>query len=327
MKLHHRRKFLHLAAGAAALPTTSRIARAQAYPTRPVRLLVGFAAGGPIDVAARIVSQLLSERLGQQVIVENRPGFGGNIAVEAVVRAPPDGYTLLTVTASNATNTALFENKLTFNFIDEIAPVAGVMRQPFVMEVNPALPTRTLTEFISYAKANPGRISMASGGSGSAPHVIGELFKMMTGIDMVHVPYRGNAPAMTDLIAGQVDILFDTIPSSIEHIRRGTLRALGVTSRTRAEVLPQVPAIAEFVPGYEAMSFVGIGAPKNTPLAIIEKLNQQVNAALASPTVVMRIADLGGTVNAGTSADFGRLVVSETEKWAKVIRAANIKPE
>jgi len=321
-----RRQFLHLAAGVAALPGMSRIARAQTYPNKPVRLVVGFPAGGPTDFVARIIGQSLSERLGQQIIVENRPGAGSNIAAEAVVRSPPDGYTLLLITASNFTNPALYD-KLNFNLVEDIAAVAGVMRQPFIMEVNPSFPATTVPEFIAYVKANPGKVNMASSGTGSAPHVAGELFKIMAHVDMVHVPYRGLAPALTDLIGGQVQVLFDTIPTSIEHIRAGKLRPIGVTTATRSAILPDVPSIGEFVPGYEASSYQGVGAPKATPPAIVEKLNREINAALADPQAKARLADLGGTMLSGPPADFGKLIVDETEKWGNVIRAVHIKAE
>jgi tripartite-type tricarboxylate transporter receptor subunit TctC len=326
MKLPHRRQFLRLAAGAAALPAVSGIADAQTYPSRPVHLLVGFPAGGPTDFVARIIAQSLSERLGQQIVVENRPGAGSNIAAEAVVRSPPDGHTLLLITASNFTNPALYD-KLNFNFVDDIVAVAGVMRQPFVMEINPSFPAATVPDFIAYAKANPGKVNMASSGTGSAPHVAGELFKIMAGVNMVHVPYRGLAPALTDLIGGQVQVLFDTIPTSLEHIRAGKLRPIGVTTAARSEFLPDVPSIGEFVRGYEASSYQGVGAPKVTPSAIVDKLNREINAVLADPNMKGRLAELGGTAFAGSPTDFGKLIADETSKWAKVIRAAGIKAE
>jgi tripartite-type tricarboxylate transporter receptor subunit TctC len=319
-----RRQFLHLAAGAAALPTVSRVAWAQSYPTRPLRLVVGFPVGGPTDLVARLIGQSLSERLGQPIIVENRPGAGSNIAAEAVVRSPADRYTLLLITASNFTNSALYD-KLNFNFTEDIAAVAGVMRQPFIMEVNPSFPAKTVAEFIAYAKGNPGKINMASSGTGSAPHVAGELFKIMTGVNIVHVPYRGLAPALTDLIGGQVQVLFDTIPTSIEQIRTGRLRALAVTTAIRSAALPDVPAIGEFVQGYEASSYQGIGAPKATPPEIVNKLNREIDAVLADPKINARLAELGGTVLIGSPADFGKLIVDETEKWGEVIRAAHLK--
>jgi tripartite-type tricarboxylate transporter receptor subunit TctC len=320
-----RRNFLHLAAGAV-MAGMSRIAWAQAYPSRPVRIIVGQAAGSGSDTAARLIGQWLSERLGQPFIIENRPGAAGNIATEAAVRAPPDGHTLLLVNAGNAINATLYD-KLNFNFIRDIAPVAGIFRVPQVMEVNPSVPAKTVSEFIAYAKANPGKVNMASAGIGSAHHVAGELFKFMTGVDMVHVPYRGTTPALTDLLAGQAQVMFDVTPSSTPHIRAGKLRALAVTTATRADVLPEVPVMADFVPGYEASAWLGFGAPKDTPTAIIGKLNREVNAGLADPAIKTRIADLGGTVLSISPADFGKLIADDTEKWAKVIKFANIKPE
>jgi tripartite-type tricarboxylate transporter receptor subunit TctC len=320
-----RRNFLHLAAGAAALPAISRVARAQTYPARPVRIIVGFAAGGPADILARLMGQWLSERLGQPFVIENRPGGGGNIGTEAVVKAPPDGYTLLLATTANTINATLYD-KLNFNFISDIAPVAGISRYTFVMVVNPSMPTKTVPEFIAYAKANPGKINMASGGI-AALHVFGELFKMMTGVNLVHVPYRGQAPALADLLAGQVHVMFPNIVVSIEHIRAGRLRALAVTAATRSEALPDVPTVGEFVPGYEASGWSGLGAPKATPAEIVDKLNKEINAALADPKIKARLADLGGTPLVGSPADLGKLIAEETEKWRKVIRAANIKPE
>jgi len=321
-----RRQFLHLAAGAAVLPTVSRIARAQTYPSLPVRIIVGFAAGGGTDILARLMGQWLSERLSQQFVIENRPGAGSNIATEAVVKAPPDGYTLLMVTAAHAINATLYD-KLNFNFIRDIAPVAGVIRVPNVMEVNPSLPLKSVPEFIAYAKANPGKLNMASGGNGTAQHLAGELFKTMAGINLVHVPYRGAGPAVTDLIGGQVQVMFGTTTASIEYIRAGTLRPLAVTTSTRSADLPDIPTVSEFVPGYEASDWYGIGMPKNTPATIVEKLNKEINAALADPKIKARLADVGGTVLAGSPADFGKLIADETEKWGKVIRAANIKAE
>jgi tripartite-type tricarboxylate transporter receptor subunit TctC len=321
-----RRKFLHLAAGAAALPALPRVASALDYPTRPVHLLVGFAAGGPLDTSARLIGQWLSEHLGQPFVIENRPGAGSNLATEIVARAPPDGYTLLEASAANAWNAALYDN-LSFNFIRDIALVAGVRRAAGVMEVNPSVPVRTVPEFITYAKANPGKINMATGGAGSAPHLYGELFKMMAGVDLVTVNYRGSAPALPDLIAGQVQVMFDVVISSIGHIRAGKLRPLGVTATTRLEVLPDVPPISDFLPGYEASSWDGIGAPANTPLEIVGILNKQVNAALADPTFKARLADLGAEPFAGSPAEFGKFIVDYTEKWGKVIRAAGIKAE
>jgi tripartite-type tricarboxylate transporter receptor subunit TctC len=326
MKLPHRRKFLHLAAGAAALPAVSRIAKAQAYPGRPVRIIVGFAPGGGNDTLARVIGQWLSERFGQQFIIENRPGAATNIATEIAVRAPGDGYTLLLVGGGNAINATLYD-KLNFNFIRDIAPVASLVRLPLVMVVNPSLPTKTGPEFVAYAKANPGRISMASAGVGSAPHVSGELFKMMAGVDMLHVPYRGDAPALTDLLGGQVQVYFSGVAATLEHIRTGKLRPLAVTTASRSEALPDVTTVGEFVPGYEASVLLGVGAPRNTPTEIVERLNKEINAGLADSKVKARLADLGGTPLPGSSADFGKFIADETEKWAKVIRAANIKAE
>jgi tripartite-type tricarboxylate transporter receptor subunit TctC len=321
-----RRKFLHLAAGAAALPAVSRIAKAQAYPTRPVRIIIGFAAGGGQDVSTRILAQWLSERTGQQFIVENRPGGGSNLATEAVINAPPDGYTLLRVGAPNAINATLYD-KLSFNFLRDIAPVASIMHVPLIMVVHPSFPAKTVAEFIAYAKANPGKINMASGGNGSSQHISGELFKMMTGTTMVHVPYRGSGPAVTDLISGQVQVLFDTVPSSIQHVRSGRLRALAATTMFRLEVLPDIPPLSDFVPGYEASAWAGIAAPKNTPTQIIRKLNDEIEAILAEPKAKARLADLGGIPFTMAPTDFGIFMAGETEKWGKVIRAANIKPD
>ncbi len=321
-----RRTFLHLAAGAAALPAVSRIARAESYPARPVRIIVGFGAGGAADIFARLVAQSLSERLGRQFIVENRPGVASNLAAETVVRATPDGYTLLEVTAVNSINATLYDN-LNFDIIRDIAPVASIARGLGVMEVSPTFPAKSVPEFIAYAKANPGKINMATAGSGSAPDIYGELFKMLAGVDMVRVPYRGSAPALTDLMSGRVQVMFDPISSSIAMIRAGKLRALAVTSATRSDVLPDVPTVGEFVPGYEATGWQGLGAPKNTPAEIIDRLNREINTALADPTITARIADLGYTVFASSSADFGKFIADETAKWAKVIRAANIKPD
>jgi len=320
-----RRTFLQLAAGAAALPAVPRVARAQAYPSRPVRIVVGFTPGGSTDIAARVIGQWLSERLGQSFVIENRPGAGANIATETVVRAPPDGYTLLLVSASDTINATLYQ-KLNFDFIRDIAPVASLTRQPQVMLANPSLPARTFLELIAYANANPGKINMASPGNGSTGHLSGELLKMMAGVDLVHVPYRGAAPALTDLLAGHVQILFTGIAGSIEYLRTGKLRGLAVTTTTRSKALPDIPTVSEFVPGYEAISLFGIGAPKNTPTEIVDKLNKEINAALADPKIEAHIADLGGTVFAGTPAEFGKLLADETEKWGKVIRVANIKP-
>jgi tripartite-type tricarboxylate transporter receptor subunit TctC len=320
-----RRAFLHLAAGAAALPA-SRHAWAQSYPTRPVHLIVGVTVGSSPDIVARLIGQWLSERLGQQFVIDDRPGASGNIAAETVVRATPDGYTLLLVNGTNAINETLYQ-QLNFDFARDIAPVAGIMRVPNVMEVNPAVPVNTVPEFIAYAKANPGKITMASAGSGTSSHVAGELFKMMAGVDMVHVPYRGGGPALIDLLGGQVQVIFGTMPVSIEHIRAGKLRPLAVTSATRSAVLPDIPTVGEFLPGYEASAWYGVGAPKKTPAEIVEKLNKEINIALADPNMSARIGDLGGEVLPGSPADFGMLIAAEIEKWAKVIKFANIKPE
>ena len=322
----HRRDVLQLAAGAAALPIVSRIAWAQTYPTRPVRIIVGQAAGSGSDTAARLLGQWLSERLGQPFVVENRPGAGGNIATEAVVRSPADGHTLLLVVSANTINATLYD-KLNFNFIRDIAPVAGIFRVPQVMEVNPSFPAKTVPDFIAFAKANPGKVNMASAGIGSVHHVAGELFKFMTGVDMVHVPYRGTTPALTDLLAGQAQVMFDVTPSSIPHIRAGKLRALAVTTATRADVLPEIPVMDDFVPGYEASAWLGFGVPKDTPAAIIDILNREVNAGLADPWIKARFTDLGAMVLPGSPAEFGRLIADDTEKWGKVVRAANIKPD
>ena len=321
-----RREFLHLAAGAAALPSMLGIAGAQAYPNHQVRLVVGFAAGGPADIVARLMGQWLSEWLGQPVIIDNRPGAAGNIATEAVARAPADGYTLLMVVPANVINVTLYP-KLNFDFIQAIAPVGGIMRVPNVMEVNPSFPATTVPEFIAYARANPGRLNFASGGNGTALHVSGELFKMMTGIDMTHVPYRGAAPALTDLLAGQVHVMFDAMPSSITHIRAGKLRALGVTTAMRSDALADIPTVGEFVPGYEASQFFGIGTPANTPGEIIQKLNKGINTGLADPTLKARLTDLGGTVLPGSATDFGKLIADETEKWATVVKFSGSKPD
>jgi tripartite-type tricarboxylate transporter receptor subunit TctC len=320
-----RRKFFHLAAGAAALPAMSRIASAQAYPSRPVRIILGFAPGQAIDIVTRIIGQWLSEQLGQQFIIENRPGAGGNIATEAVVRAPPDGYTLLAIGSNNMINVTLYE-KLSYDFIRDIAPVASIYRVPQIMEVNPSFPAKTVLEFIAYAKAHPGEISFASAGNGSVAHVTGELFKMMTGVDMLHVPYRGAPPALTDLISGQVHVMFDNMPSSIEHIRAGRLRPLAVTATTRWQELPDIPTVADFVPGFETSAWAGIGAPKNTPAEIIDKLNREINGALLDPKIKARIADLGGMVLALSPTEYGKRIAEETEKWAKVIKFSGAKP-
>jgi tripartite-type tricarboxylate transporter receptor subunit TctC len=319
-----RRQFLHLAAGAAVLPAATRIARAQAYPTRPVRIIVPFPPGGPYDIVARLIGPPLSERLGQPFIIDNRPGAGGNIGTEAVVRAPADGYTLLLVGVGSAINATLYD-KLNFNFIRDIAPVAGISREPSVMVVHPSVPTKTVPEFVAYAKANPGKINMASSGNGTGPHMVGELFKMMAGVNLVHVPYRGGGPALTDLLGGQVQVMFIALPASIESIKAGKVRALAVTTATRSEVLPDVPSVGDFVPGYEASVWFGVGAPKATPAEIVEKLNKEINAGLADPNMKTRLADLGGTVLAGSPADFGKLIAEETEKWGKVVKLSGAK--
>jgi tripartite-type tricarboxylate transporter receptor subunit TctC len=321
-----RRRFLHLAAGAAALPAVSGIAMAQTYPTRPVRMIVAAAAGGTNDIFARLMGQWLSERLGQQFVIENRPGGGNNIGTEAVVRAQPDGYTLLLANGVNAINATLYD-KLNFDFIRDIAPVASIVRVPNVMEVNLSVPANTVPEFIAYAKANPGKINMASAGNGSTPHMCGELFKVMTGVNMLHVPYRGGAPALTDLLSAQVQVYFGNLPGSIEYIRAGKLRALAVTTSTRSEVLPDIPTVGDFVPGYEASDWIGLGAPKNTPTDVIDKLNKEINAGLADPKIKARLGDLGGTVLALSPAEFGKLIAEETEKWAKVVKFSGAKPD
>jgi tripartite-type tricarboxylate transporter receptor subunit TctC len=307
------------------VPAVSRIAMAQAYPSRLVRWIVGFAAGGPQDIVARLLGQWLSDRLGQQFVIENRPGAGGNIGTEAVVRAPADGYTILMIGASAAINATLYEG-LSFVFLRDIAPVAGIMRTANVLVVNPSLPVRTVPEFIAYGKANPGKINMASAGIGSSQHVSGELFKMMTGVNLVHVPYRGAAPALTDLLAGQVQVMFDNMASSVEYIRAGKLRALAVTTAARSEALPELPTIGDFVPGYEASGLYGVGAPRNTPVEIVETLNREINAALTDAKMKARLADLGGTVLPGTAQDFGKLLAEEVEKWGKVVKFSGAKP-
>ncbi len=319
-----RRRILQLAAGAAALPALSYVARADTYPSRPVRLVVGFYAGSGPDILARIMAQWLSERLGQQFVVDNRPGAGGNIGTEEVTRAAADGYTLLMVTPANAINPTLYHN-LNFNFIDDIAPVVALVRVPLIMEINPALPPKTLAEFIAYAKANPGKINMASAGNGSIAHVAGELFNAMAGVDLVHVPYRGDP--LPDLLGGQVQLMFRTVPGSIQYIRAGKLRPLAVTTTTRSEELPDVPTIAEFVPGYEAIVWDGIGAPAHTPTEIIGKLNREINAALADRATKERLAKLGYTPFGGSPADFGKLLVDETQKWAKVVKFSGAKAD
>jgi len=321
-----RRQFLRMAAGAVALPVLPRVARAQAYPTRPVRLVVGFPPAGGADIFARLMGQSLSERVGQQFVIENRPGAASNIATEAVVRAPADGYTLLLVTNPNVVNATLYD-KLNYNFIRDMAPVASLDRVPNVMEVNPSVPASTVPEFIAYAKANPGKINMASSGNGGSQHVAGELFKMMAGIDMQHVPYRGAGPALNDLLGGQVQIMFDTVSASVGHIKAGKLRALAVTTTTRSEALPDVPTVGDFVPGYEASTFHGIAAPTNTPVEIIYKLNKEINAILTEPKFKARLAELGAIPLPGSPANFAKLIADETEKWAKVVKFANLKPE
>jgi tripartite-type tricarboxylate transporter receptor subunit TctC len=321
-----RREFLRLSATAIALPAAARLARAETYPVRPVHIIVGFAAGGPNDISARLIAQWLSERLGQQFVVENRPGAGGNVASELVVRAPADGYTLLLVPAPAAINATLYDN-LNFNFIRDIAPVAGILRVPEVMVVNPAVPANTVPEFIAYAKANPGKINMASSGNGTVPHVAGELFKFMTGVDLVRVGYRGGGPALVDLMGGQVQVMFEPTLSTIGYIRAGKLRALAVTSATRSAALPDVPTVSEFVPGYEATAWFGIGAPSNTPADIIAKLNGEINAGLVDAKIKERLADMGGEPMPMSTADFAKFIVDETEKWGKVVRAAGIKAE
>jgi tripartite-type tricarboxylate transporter receptor subunit TctC len=325
MKLQ-RRQFLHLAAGATALPAVSRIARAQAYPTRPVRLIAGAPPGGGIDITARLIGQSLSERLAQPFVIENRPGAGTNIATEAVVRAPPDGYTLLLATTPNAVNATLYD-KLNYNFIRDTAPVAGISRVPNIMVVPPAFPAKTIAEFIAYAKANPGKITMASGGNGVSDHVAGELFKMMTGVEMLHVPYRGAAPALTDLLAGQVQVQFASMTAAIQYVKAGNLRALAVTSALRSDLLPDIPPVREIVPGYEASTWYGIVAPKRTPAEIVERLNKETKTALADPKLKARFADLGAELLSITSAEFGQFIVEETEKWGKVVKFAAIKAD
>jgi tripartite-type tricarboxylate transporter receptor subunit TctC len=320
-----RRRFLYLVAGAAVLPTVTRLAWAQAYPTQPVRIIVGFAAGSATDITARLMAQRLSERLGQQFVVENRPGAGGNIGTEAVAKAPSDGHTLLLVAPSHAINATLYE-KLNYDFNRDIVPVATILHQPNVMVVNPSVPAQTVPEFIAYAKANPGKINFASGGKGSSNHLAGELFKMMTDIDIVHVPYRGGGPALTDLIGGQVQVFFGAPSTSIEAIRAGKLRLLAVSTASRWEGLPDVPTVGEFVPGYDVVTWFGFGAPRNTPAAIVNKLNKEINTALADPKIMARISDMGASPFAGSPADFGKLIADETEKWAKVVKFAGIKP-
>jgi tripartite-type tricarboxylate transporter receptor subunit TctC len=319
-----RRQFLHLAAGAAALPAVSRVAWAQAYPTRPVRIIEGFGAGSALDIVARFIGQSLSEQLGQSFVIENRSGASSNIAAEAVARASPDGYTLLLISTANAINTALYE-KLNFSFIRDIVPVASIVRVPLVMEVHPSVPAKTVPEFIAYAKANPGKINMASAGTGALTHMAGEMFKMMAGVDLFHVPYRG-AQVFPALLAGDGHVYFGPLLSSIEYVRAGKLRALAVTTTTRSDVLPDVPVLSDTLPDYEASAWFGIGAPKSTPVELIERLNKEVNISIADPKFKARLANLGGTVLPGSPADFGKLISDETKKWGKVIVAANIKP-
>jgi tripartite-type tricarboxylate transporter receptor subunit TctC len=325
MKLR-RRAFLHLAARLAAVSAAPRIAWPQAYPTRPVRLIVGFAAGGAPDILARLVGQWLSERLGQPVVVENRPGAGGNLATQVVVDAPADGHVLLLVSLANAVNASLYKN-LTYDFVRDIAPVGGISRDPNVMVVNPSFPAQTVPAFIAYAKANPGKVNMGSPGVGTSPHMAGELFKFMAGVDMTHVPYRASPPVLVDLMGGQLQVYFAPISASIEYVRDGRLRALAVTTDRRADVLPEIPTVGDFVPGYDASAFYGIGAPKSTPAEIVERLNKEINAGLANPTLKARLADLGSSAFVGSPSDFGKLMAGETEKWGKVIKFAGIKQE
>jgi len=320
-----RRRLLHLMAAAAASSAVAGVARAQAYPARPVRVIVGYAAGGTYDILARLIGQWLSERLGQPVVVENRPGASTNIATEAVVRAAPDGHTLLMAGPANAINASLFE-KLSFNFLRDVVPVAGITREPLVLEVHPSVPANSVPELTAYAKANPGKINMASPGNGSSGHVAGELFKMMTGVDMVHVPYRGASLALTDLLGGQVQVYFGAAPASIEYIRSGKLRALGMTTAARSVALPDVPTVGEFVPGYEASAWYGIVAPKDAPADVVDKLNKEIGAALADPKIKARLADQGSTALGGSPADFGRLIAEETEKWSKVVKFSGMRP-
>jgi len=315
-----------LAAGAAALPALPRMTSAQAYPSRPVRWVVPFPPGGPAEILARLFGQFMSERLGQPFVIENRPGAGGNIGTEAVVRSPPDGYTMLLVTTANAINASLYE-RLNYNFIRDIAPVAALIRVPAVLEINPMVPVDSVPAFVAYAKANPGRLNMASAGNGTIQHVAGEMFKMMTGLSLQHVPYRGQAPALTDLIGGQVQVMFDSMPASIEHIRAGKVRALAVTTTARSDVLPQLPTVRDFVPGFEASAWYGVAMPANTPQVNVDKINEEINAAFVDPRIKGQLLDLGGTILAGSAADFAKLIVDETEKWAKVVRFAGIKPQ
>jgi len=315
-----------LAAGAAALPALPRMTWAQAYPSRPVRWVVPFPPGGPAEILARLFGQFMSERLGQPFVIENRPGAGGNIGTEAVVRSPPDGYTMLLVTTANAINASLYE-RLNYNFIRDIAPVAALIRVPAVLEINPMVPVDSVPAFVAYAKANPGRLNMASAGNGTIQHVAGEMFKMMTGLSLQHVPYRGQAPALTDLIGGQVQVMFDSMPASIEHIRAGKVRALAVTTTARSDVLPQRPTVRDFVPDFEASAWYGVAMPANTPQVNVDKINEEINAAFVDPRIKGQLLDLGGTILAGSAADFAKLIVDETEKWAKVVRFAGIKPQ
>ena len=321
-----RRRLLQLAAGAAALPAVTRMAAAQSYPARPLRMIIGYPPGGSADITARLTGQWLSERLGQPVVVESRPGAATNLATEAVVRAPGDGYTLLLVAPANAINATLYD-KLSFNFLRDIVPVAGIIRFPNVVVVNPSLPIKTIPELIAYAKANPGKLNMASSGNGSTIHMSGELFKMLTGLNMVHVPYRGGAPALTDLIAGQVHVMFDNVPTSAEHIKAGKLRGLAVTSTTRSAVLPDLPTVADVLPGYEASAWYGLGVPKNTPGEVIDTVNKAMNAVLADPKAQARFAELGASLLPGSPADFGKLLADETEKWGKVVKFSGAKPD
>jgi tripartite-type tricarboxylate transporter receptor subunit TctC len=321
-----RRRFLRLVGTATMMVATEKLAWAQTYPSRPIRLIVGFAAGGPTDITARLIGQWLSERLGQQCIIENRPGAGSNIAAEAVVNAPADGYTLIIIGATNAINATLYE-KLNFNFIRDIASVAGLIRVPLVMEVHPSVPAKSVPEFIAYAKANPGKINMGSGGNGTTLHVSGELFKLMAGLDMVHVPYRGAAPMLVDLMGGQVQVAFDPMPSSIEYIRAGKLRPLAVTTAQRSLTLSDLPTVGDFVPGYEASSWYGVGAPRGTPADIIERLNREINAGLADAKIKARLNDLGGMPLTGSAGAFGQFIADETEKWAKVVKSSGAKPD
>jgi tripartite-type tricarboxylate transporter receptor subunit TctC len=321
-----RRRFLQLLAAGAALPATTRLAHAQAYPARPVRMIIGFAPGGPADILGRLIGQWLSERLGQQFVIESRPGAGSNIATEAVARSPADGYTLLVVTSANTINASLYD-KLNYNFIRDMAPVSGIIRVPQVIEVHPSVPATTVPEFIAYAKANPGKINMASAGNGTVQHVAGELFKAMTGVDMQHVPYRGQAPALVDVLAGQAQVMFDTLPAAIEYLRAGKLRPLAVTTATRAPALPELPTVADTVPGYESSALYGIAAPAATPPEIVDKLNREINAALADPAMKARLVELGGTVLSGSAADFSKVIADETEKWGRVVKLSGAKAD